>query len=543
MTPTTLTFGHWLLRNDLFSVTKGVIAFTAILAFSTPTKATEFDLLTASVVDINHAFDAGALTAERLAELCIARIQAFDQQGPRINAVINIHPQALELARELDLERRTTGPRSPIHGIPVLLKDNYDTFDMPTTGASIGLTNSMAPDDAFTVRRLREAGALILAKVNLSELARSGVSISSLMGQTLNPYDLTRTPGGSSGGTGAAIGATFGILGTGSDTGQSTRSPSSANNSVGIRPTFGLISRDGIIPISYTQDTAGPITRYVADAAVMMDYLVGFDAADPSTWSGIARAPKSYTAFLDSNALQGARIGVVEDAFGHEPIHQEVTTRVLAEAEVLRGLGATVFPVRIPEVSHYFANLSDISVGNFESAHFMNEYFASLGPKSRFKNLWEFVQNGQVHPPILERLKQDLEIPNALQHPDYLIRLQRQAVFREALVAVMDRYQLDALFYPHQRRLVVPTGPEPPNQIDRNGFMASTTGLPAITFPGGFSAPTADAPIGVPIGIEFLGRPFSEGRLISLAYAHEQHTRYRKTPVSTPALPGEKITY
>jgi amidase len=505
--------------------------------------AAEFNLQTATVADINHAFDAGALTSEKLAALCIARIKAYDQAGPKINSVINIHPKALELARELDAERKAKGPRSPIHGIPVLLKDNYDTFDMPTTGASLALTNSYAPDDAFTVKRLREAGALILAKVNLSELARSGVSISSLMGQTLNPYDLTRTPGGSSGGTGAAIAATFGILGTGSDTGQSTRSPASANNLVGIRPTFGLISRDGIIPISYTQDTGGPITRSVADAAVMMDYMVGFDAADPSTWNGIGKAPATYTDHLDANGLKGARIGIVINAFGNEPIHKEVSDIAHREAARLVEFGATAFPVDIPEVSHAFSNLSTLSVGSFESAPFMDQYFKSLGPNAPFKNFADFLAAGLVHPPILENLRKDLAMKSPLTDPEYIARLERQAAFRDALVAVMDRYALDALFYPHQRRLVVPTGPEPPVQVDRNGFMASSTGLPAITFPGGFSKPTAAARIGVPIGIEFLGRPFSEPLLIKLAYSYEQQAPHRIPPPTTPPLDGEIFTY
>ncbi|MCD8535381.1 MAG: hypothetical protein LR011_11595, partial [Verrucomicrobia bacterium] len=510
---------------------------------STAAESSGFNLLSASVQDINKALDAGVITIEKMTSMFIARIQAYDQKGPKINSVIQIHPDALELARALDLERKTKGPRSPIHGIPVLLKDNYDTVDMPTTGASKALVGSMAPDDAFTVKRLRDAGALIFAKVNLSELARSGVSISSLMGQTLNPYDLTRTPGGSSGGTGAAIAANFGILGTGSDTGQSTRSPASANNCVGIRPTFGLISRDGIIPISYTQDTGGPITRYVSDAAIMMDYMVGFDASDPATWHGIGKAPESYTQFLDKDGLKGARIGYVVDAFGTDPIHEEVNAVTHQQIKNIEKIGATIFPVQIPEVSYYFKNLGEVSVSNFESAPFMDAYFQSLGPDAKYKNLSEYVAAGLTHPPILERMKENLLLVDPLNDPEYHKRLENQAAFRDALIAVMDKYELDALFYPHQRRLVVPTGPEPPEQVDRNGFMGSSTGLPAITFPGGFSKPTKDAPIGVPIGIEFLGRPFSEPTLIKFAYSFEQHFPHRRNPASAPALKTGPVTY
>jgi amidase len=508
-------------------------------------RAATFNLQTASIADINSAYNAGALTSEKLVRLLQARIDAYDQQGPSVNSVIAVNPKALEIARALDEERKTTGPRSPLHGIPVLLKDNYDTYDMPTTGGSVALVDFMAPDDAFTVKKMRDAGAIIFAKVNLSELARSGVSISSLMGQTLNPYDLSRTPGGSSGGTGVAIAATFGIIGTGSDTGQSTRSPASANNSVGIRPTFGLISRDGIIPISYTQDTAGPITRYVEDAAVMMDYLVGFDPADASTWNGVGKAPASYTAFLDKDSLAGARIGFVTDLVGDgtHPEHAWVTKVTNDAIAAMKAAGAEVIHLQIPEAGYYARNTGEISVSGFESKWTMDTYFASSGPDSKFHSLADYIAAaGDSHPPIYNRLKKSLEVEDGLRDPEYLKRLTAQATFRDRLVDAMDTKGLDALFYPHQRRLVVPAT-EDPDQVERNGFMGSSTGLPAITFPGGFSPVTATAPIGVPIGIEFLGRPFSEATLISLAYSFEQATQHRTPPVSTPSLPGETFTY
>lgn len=509
---------------------------------SAATLAETFRLQTASITDIHEAFENGALSSETLVELCIARIEAYDQQGPSVNAVIQVNPRALEQARALDAERKVSGYRSSIHGIPVLLKDNYDTFDMPTTGASLALKNSMAPDDATTVAKLRAAGALILAKVNLSELARSGVTISSLMGQTLNPYDLTRTPGGSSGGTGAAIAASFGILGTGSDTGQSTRSPSSANSLVGIRPTYGLISRDGIIPISYTQDTAGPITRYVADAAKMMDAMVGFDPKDPATYAGLGQAPHTYTSFLNRKGLQGARIGYVEELFGNEAIHQEVNKVTHAAIADLRSAGATVFPVSLPEVAEVYENLSEISVSSFESAAFMERYFDSLGPNAIFSDLASYLAGGSIHPPILRSLKEDLAMVDPMQSAEYHDRLVKQVEFRDYLIAEMDKYKADAFFFPHQRRLVVPATNNP-EQLERNGFMASRTGLPAITFPGGFSTPDENAPLGVPVGIEFLGRPFSEGRLIELAYAYEKQFPHRLPPASTPDLEGEILKY
>src|SRR5437867_12698195 len=271
------------------------------------------------------AFAAGKITCVQLVRAYLNRIEAYDHRGPALNAIITINPKALEQAAEMDrLAPANKLTLRALHCIPIVLKDNYDTADMPTTGGSLTLAESVPPRDAFVVKKLREAGALILAKANLTELARGGTTVSSLGGQTRNPYDLTRTPGGSSGGTGAAIAASFAITGTGSDTGQSIRSPASAQSLVGLRPTRGLISRSGIIPYSTTQDEAGPITRTVEDAARMLDAMVGYDPDDPITAFGVPKIPKTYAAFLDRDGLRGARIGVLMDFFGRDAVHQEV---------------------------------------------------------------------------------------------------------------------------------------------------------------------------------------------------------------------------
>lgn len=511
-------------------------------------RAASFDLSTASVADINAAFDAGALTSERLVELCLARIKAYDQAGPHVNAVVTVNPQALEIARALDAERKAKGPRSPLHGVPVVLKDNYNTMDMPTTGGAKAMLGNQPAADAFTVAKLRAAGAVILAKVNLSEFAHGGVSISSLMGQTLNPYDLTRTPGGSSGGTGVAVAALFGIAGTGTDTGQSTRSPASANNLVGVRATFGLLSRSGIIPSSYTQDQTGPIAHYVADAAVMLDAMAGFDPDDPSTWTGVGKAPKTYTSYLDAHSLKGARIGYVTNLFGDGSFseHAIVTAVTMQAIDAMKEAGATFVSVEIPEAMESWIKAHPMGVGAFESKWMMDAYFSRLGPKGKFKSLAEYVAEadkpGAAMPSVVESLKRALAQPDALHDPEFGTRLKNQALFREALVGTMDRLHLDALFYPHQKRLVVPATKNP-DQVERNGFMSSSSNLPAITVPGGFSPPTADAPLGVPVGVEFLGRPFAEGELFRLAYGFERTTKFRKLPKATPPLPGEKFDY
>jgi amidase len=278
----------------------------------------------------------------------------------------------------------------------------------------------------------------------------------------------------------------------------------------------------------------------------MMDYMVGFDYKDPSTWNGIGKAPKSYTDYLDKEGLKGARIGIVKDLFGDgsHPEHKWVTDQTMKGIDAMRKAGATLLELQIPEAAAGVKDLGPLTASEFEVKWFFDQYFAALGPNAIYKNLAEYVAAAaDTHPPVYRSLKAAVEKGDAAAlDPMYRMRLENQAAFRDALVAVMDEHRLDALFFPHQRRLVVPAAPDA-DQVERNGFMASSTGLPAITVPGGFSPPTKHAPIGVPIGVEFLGRPFSEGTLIKLAYAFEQITRHRTPPKSAPPLPGEKFEY
>ncbi|MGH9143197.1 MAG: amidase family protein, partial [Vicinamibacterales bacterium] len=297
-----------------------LLLVAAIIAVTlTPARAArtiDFDALT--IADIGRAFDSGALTSEKLVQLCLARIQAYDRQGPSLHAVLALNPKALETARSLDAERKARGPRSPLHGIPIVLKDNYNTSDLPTTGGSLLLEGSLPPDDAFVVRKLRAAGAIVLAKVNMSEFA-SGPARSSLGGQSLNPHDLTRTPSGSSGGTGVAIAAAYAPLGLGTDTGGSIRGPSTSNGIVGLKPTHGLLSRSGIIPLSLTFDTGGPMARSVTDVAIALGIMTGVDPADAATATSQGKFESDYTKYLKPDALKGARIGVARDFLGADP--------------------------------------------------------------------------------------------------------------------------------------------------------------------------------------------------------------------------------
>ncbi|MEE2669559.1 MAG: amidase family protein [Gemmatimonadota bacterium] len=495
------------------------------------TPPSSFVVQEASVSGIHTELATGMIDCAELTKAYLRRIEAYDDRGPKLNAILTVNPRAHEIAEELDQAYALSGLGGrPLHCVPVILKDNYNTSDLPTTGGSTTLARSVPRKDAFIVERLKQAGAVIIAKANLTELARGGTTVSSLGGQTRNPYDLTRTPGGSSGGTGAAIAASFGVLGTGSDTGQSTRSPASAQSLVGIRPTRGLLSRSGIIPRSFTQDEAGPITRTVEDAARMLDVIVGYDPADPITAFSVDKIPSSYTAFLDHDGLRGARVGLLLDFLGEQAVHREVNSVMEIVAETMTGMGATVVPIRIPKLVEL---TRDIALSEFEGKSAFNRYLEDLGSSAPVTTLQEFIVRGEFHPSIRPSLEADQRRDDGLKDPEYRIRILRRDDLRTAVMTVMAENELDAILYPHQRRLVVPIGEE---QVERNGVLSNSTGFPAITVPGGFSAPMASAPIGVPIGIELLGPEWSEPTLISLAYAFEQATRIRRSPVSTPSL-------
>ena len=332
-----------------------------------------------SIADIQARFAQGLLTCTELTQRLLQRIERYDKQGPGLNALITVNPHALDTARHKDREYGSNPAAvGPLHGIPVIVKDNYNTADLPTTGGSVVLAHARPPQDCFVVQQLRKAGALILAKANLTELAMGGTTLSSFGGQTRNPYDVLRTPGGSSGGTAAAITANFGILGTGSDTGQSTRSPASATNLVGIRPTRGLVSRSGILPISSTQDEAGPLTRSVADAARMLAVMAGYDPDDPITAFGQRQQPHSYVSSLDRDGLRGARIGLLTDLMGTEAIHEEVNGAVHNAIQLMEQLGATVLSIAMPRLP---ISITDVAMGRFEFREAFNRYLARLGPE------------------------------------------------------------------------------------------------------------------------------------------------------------------
>jgi amidase len=515
------------LKTKILALVVGVVIMAAN-AFGQ-----QFQLMEASISDIHRAMQSGKLTCRSLVQQYLDRINAYDQQGPAINAMLYVNPKALEQAEAMDKAFKRGAKLKPLQCIPLVLKDVFDTADMPTTGGSLALKGMQPAKDGFTVVRFRQAGALILGKANMHELALAGVTASSLGGQTKNPYELTRTPGGSSGGTGVALAANFATVGTGSDTVNSIRSPSSANSLVGIRPTLGLISRAGVIPVSFTQDAVGPITRTVADAAVMLDVMAGYDPDDPVTAFGVGKIPSTYTASLDRNGLKGARIGVLRTLFGTGPDHQEVN-RVMANAlEVLKKQGAIL--VEINDAAFDTGKLaSDLDVQKYEYKFDLNNYLKAQ-PNPPAHSLAELIATGNYHKPSLEKfLASAQSYENGLNEADYKDRRVKIDDLRVQLANAMAKDNLVALVYPHQKRLPVMIGDM--NQAERNGILASLTGFAAITVPAGFSAATASAPIGVPVGIEFLGQPFSEPQLLKIAYSFEQATHARKPPQSTPPL-------
>lgn len=523
--------------KTLISLTKYLAAFavSSSISIGLPTQvlasSLQFRLEEATIDSINQAFDAGILDSRQLVQLYLNRINAYDDSGPRINSIISINLDALSIATALDIERRTTGPRSPLHGIPVILKDNYDTFDMPTSAGALAFQNFIPTTDAFQVAKLRDAGAIILAKANLSEFAFSGsTSISSFGGTTVNPYDPLRSPAGSSGGTGAAIAANFGVIGMGTDTGGSIRNPSSFNGLVGVRPTIGLSSRSGIVPLALSQDVGGPMTRTVRDAAITLDFTVGFDANDPITALSNGNIPASYTTNLTPNGLQGIRIGVVRDLFGVNTNPDFATVNGIIDTAIARmtGLGATFTNVTIPNLS---AILTSPSLSAFEFRDNLNSYLASQ-PNAPYQTLTEIIASGQFLPSNLNTLNTRNNVGDLATNATYQdIITNRPTFVRDSLLQAMTGF--DALLYP--TTIAPPRLNTQGQQTGSSNRLSAFSGFPAVTLPAGFTGN------GLPVGMEFLGRAFSEASLLQFAYAYETAFNVRSAPSSVPALPGETI--
>lgn len=474
-----------------------------------------------SIVELQEMMVSGEATAVAITQAYLDRIAAYDQQGPVINAMVWLNPDALSDAEALDRERAERGPRGPLHGIPIILKDNYDTPEMPTAAGTLALANNYAPDDAFQVARLRDAGAIILGKANMHELASGITTISSMGGQTRNPYDLSRNPGGSSGGTGAAIAASFAAVGWGSDTCGSIRIPAAQNDLVGLRPTKGLSSIDGIIPLAATQDVGGPLARTVRDLAISLDATVGADPNDPATAILTNREVPRFVDSLDEDALRGARIGILEAYFGEAPEEAAAARLVRAAIEEMVGLGADTVTVEIPDLDSLIAGSGVIG---YETKWDLIDYFAQT-PDAPVTSLGEILESGLVHEALVPRMRTRNESEERYSD-EYRAALAKRAPLREAVEATLNRHSLDALVFPTVRTIPSVIG-DP--QRGSSCSLGANTGLPSISVPIGFTS-------GVPIGMELMARTLEDARLVAMAYAYEQATDHRRIPPTTPVL-------
>jgi len=497
-----------------------------------------FELDEKTIADLQEGMRSGGMTARSIAEKYLSRITAIDKQGPRLNSVIEINPDVLAIADKLDAERKTRGPRGPLHGIPVLIKDNIDTHDrMSTTAGSLALVGSIAEHDAFIAQKLRDAGAVILGKTNLSEWAnfRSTHSTSGWSGRgglTRNPYALDRNPCGSSSGSGVAVSANLCSVAIGTETDGSIVCPATTNGIVGIKPTLGLVSRSGIIPIAHSQDTAGPMARTVKDAAILLGVITGIDPRDPATEESNGKSFTDYTRFLDANGLQGARVGVARKYFGFN----DAVDRLMYDAiEAMKRSGATIIdPVDLALTKEY--EDSELEVLLYEFKHDLNKYLSELGPKSPFHSLKELIEFNEKNrdremPYFSQELFLKAEAKGPLTSPDYLEALEKNHRLsrKQGIDAVIAKDRLDAI--------IAPTGGPSwtTDLVNGDHFTggsstpAAVAGYPNINVPAGLIR-------GLPVGISFFGAAYSEPTLIKLAFAFEQTTRHRRAPGFLPTL-------
>ena len=497
-------------------------------------KPSEFDEIT--IEKLAEGIKSGKFTIRSVTEHYISRINEIDKNGPAVNSVIELNPEALAIADALDKELKEKGPRGPLHGIPVLVKDNIDTADkMHTTAGSLALVGSKPEQDSFIVKQLRTAGALILGKTNLSEWAniRSTHSTSGWSGRgglTKNPYSLDRNTSGSSSGSGVAVAANLCAVAIGTETDGSVVSPSSINGIVGIKHTVGLVSRTGIIPISHSQDTAGPMARTVRDAAVLLGEITGIDDEDKATLQSKGKAYTDYVQFLVKDGLKGSRIGVVRKYFGFLPQVDDVIEKAL---DLLRGSGAVLIdPVDIESIGKF--DESELTVLLYELKADMREYLKRRGKNTTAHSLKDLIEFNKKHeseemPYFKQELFIQAEAKGPLTDKEYIdaLKMNHRLTRDEGIDAVMDKYNLDALVSPTDSPAWMTDLVDGDHFLGGSSSLAAVAGYPHITVPAGFV-------FGLPVGISFYGRAWSEQVLLKIAYSYEQASGKRKPPEFLP---------
>ncbi len=522
--PAAAALGGLILVLSLFS-TGGELRVQAAPGLAAP--GDRFPVVETTIADVHRAIREGRLTVRALIQAYLDRIAAYDQPSG-LNALVIVNPKALEAADALDAEFKKTRRLRPLHGIPVIVKDNYDTFDLPTSAGSLALADSIPPDDATVVKKLREAGAVVLAKSNMAEWAFSPyLTDSSLAGVTRNPYDQERVPAGSSGGTAAAVAANLGLVGLGTDTGNSIRGPSSHCALVGLRPTMGLVSRDGIVPLYLRNDMGGPMTRTVEDAARVLSVIAGVDQADPLTRAAQGRIERDYTRFLDRNGLKKARIGVFR-TFADAPRGDAAVKALFDQA--LADMAAAGAEIVDPLVVPDFAGLTKSLWCDMFGAD-VDAYLASRGPSVPFRTLADIVASGLFLPANERRMRQALAADRTANAGCLdLYRDPRTIKLREAVLAAMDKDRLDAIVYPTWSNVPRRVGDLESPAGDNSQIIPPHTGLPGISVPMGFSEGRW------PAGLQIVGRLFGDGSLLKIAYAYEQAARHRRPPDGFPEL-------
>ena len=521
-------------RYDFAVTTRLVVLFLAVLAVqpSAQTPAA-FEVHEATIAQIHAAMLAKRLTCRALVEQYLRRIDVFDKNGPAVNAIIMTNPEALKQADDLDRRFAQGGLTGPLHCVPTIVKDNFETLGLQSANGSLALAGFVSNKDAFQVARIKAAGAIVIAKSNMAEWAFTPLeTVSSILpGYTKNPYALDRVTAGSSGGTAASVAASFGAVGLGSDTGNSIRGPASHQALVGIRSTMGLTSRGGVMPLNLLADIAGPMARTVEDAVKVFQVVVGSDPADPVTSAAAAHLPQNYSSALTRDGLKGARIGVLRFAYERESTDPEIVQVFMRAVDDLRAQGATIIDPGVVDGLDQIKRAQGMGAcGGFK--YDINRYLASHGDRVPVKNLAEIIKSGKFHPTVQRRLEQgEAGTENGPDSPECKTDAQYRQQVGDAVTKTMDAQKLDAWVYP--------TWSNPPRLIgdlntpggDNSQFFSPTTGFPAIQVPMGYTRGGR-----LPAGITFFGRAWSEPMLIKLAYAYEQATHHRRAPESTPPL-------